>query len=65
MKRGKKKWHETCKYKWRLVKINADVNVKNWSIKEFVIKDLFGILVIMNVNVINPVMLVSARLWKL
>ena len=31
--------------------INADVNVKNELIKEYVIKDLFGILVIVNVNV--------------
>ena len=31
------------------------MNVKNWSTKEFVIKDLFGILA--NVNVINYVML--------
>ena len=61
-------WHERCKCKYRLdkvfvtinnagTKINVGVNVKNWLIKEFVIKDLFGILVIVNVNVINPVML--------
>ena len=31
--------------------INADVNVKNELIKEYVIKNLFGILVIVNVNV--------------
>ena len=35
------------------IMINADVNVKNWLTKEGVIKDLFGILVIGNVNVIN------------
>ena len=37
------------------IKINADVNVKNWSTKEYVIRNLFGILVI--VNVINHAML--------
>ena len=60
------KYHETYKCRCRLdasfsnnkqrwIKIKADVNVKNWSTKEFVIKDLFGILA--NVNVINYVML--------
>ena len=39
------------------MKINAGVNVKNWLIKVVVIKDLFGILVILNVNVINHMML--------
>ena len=37
--------------------INADVNVKNRLTKEYVIKDLFGILIIVNVNVINHAML--------
>ena len=37
------------------MKINADVNAKNWLRKVYVIKDLFGILAI--VNVINHVML--------
>ena len=37
------------------MKINADVNAKNT--KEYVIKDLIGILAIFNVNVINHVML--------
>ena len=32
--------------------INADVNAKNWLTKEYVIKDLLGIQVIVNVNVI-------------
>ena len=32
------------------IMINADVNVKNELIKECVIKDLFGILVIVSVN---------------
>ena len=37
--------------------INADVNAKNWLTKEFGINSLFGIRVIVNVNVINHVML--------
>ena len=40
-------------------KINANVNAKNGLIKVYVIKDLFGIQVIANVNVINHVILVS------
>ena len=36
--------------------INADVNV-NWLTKEYVIRNLFGILVIVNLNVINNVIL--------
>ena len=39
------------------MKTNAGVNVKNWLIKVYGIKDLFGILVIVNVNVINLVIL--------
>ena len=39
------------------IKINADVIVKNWLTKKYVIRNLFGILVIVNVNVINNVML--------
>ena len=39
------------------IMINADVNAKNWPIMEDVIKNLFGILVIM--NMINHVMLES------
>ena len=35
------------------MKINAGVNAKNWLIKELAIKDLFGILVIMSLNVIR------------
>ena len=46
-------WHETCTYKFRLdAMINADVNAKNWLAREYVIKYLFEILVIVNVNVI-------------
>ena len=61
------KWHKTCKCKCRLdasvimnkvgMRINSDVNAKNWLTKKDVIKDLFGILAIVNVNVIYPVML--------
>ena len=43
-------------------KINAGVNAKNWLIKVCAIKDLFGILVIVSVNVINRVILVSEYL---
>ena len=39
------------------MKINAGVNEMNSLIKEVVIKDLFRILVIVNVNAINHVML--------
>ena len=41
------------------IKINADVNVKNKLIREYVIKDLFGSLVIVGVNVIKCMMLVN------
>ena len=64
------KWYETCKCKCRL---NAGVfnNKQRWNndkcrreckelmIKVYVIKDIFGILVIENVNVVNHVILVS------
>ena len=39
------------------MKINADVNAKNWLTKEYVIKNLIRILAVVNVNVINHVML--------
>ena len=39
------------------MKINADVNAKNWLTKGYVIKDLIGILAIVNGSVINHVML--------
>ena len=39
--------------------INAGVNAKKWFIKAYAIKDLFGIVVIVSVNVINSVVLVS------
>ena len=44
------KWHETCKCKCRL-----DAS----EIKVYEIKDIFGILVTVNVNAINHVVLVS------
>ena len=39
--------------------INAGVNSKNWLIKGYAIKNLFGILVIVSANVINLMILVS------
>ena len=39
------------------MKINASVNLKNRLIKAVVIRDVFGILEIVNVSVINHVML--------
>ena len=45
--------------------INAGVNAKNWLIKAYAIKDLFRILVIVSVNVINPVVLVSILTIKI
>ena len=39
------------------IKINADMNAKNWFTKADVTKDLFGILEIVIVNVINLMML--------
>ena len=37
------------------IKINADVSVRNYLTKEGMVKNLFGILVFMNENVINHV----------
>ena len=39
------------------IMIKVDVNVNNWLTKEYGIKILFGIQIIVNVNVINHVML--------
>ena len=39
--------------------IKAGGTAKNWLIKAHAIKDLFGILVIVSANAINPVILVS------
>ena len=47
------------------IMINADVNVKNWLTKECVIKDLFVILVNVNVSVIKYVMLDSIKIMKI
>ena len=41
------------------IKTNLDVKVKNSLIKDYEIKDLFGILVIVSVNVTKLVMLVN------
>ena len=46
------------------IKINADVNVKNYLTKEYVIKDLFRIPVIVTVNVINYIMFESIQIIK-
>ena len=47
-----------CQEKLQIIKsigivINVAVNVKNWFKKVGIIKDLFGFLVIVNVNVVN------------
>ena len=47
------------------MKINADMNAKNWLIKVVVIKDLLRILVIVGVNVIKSVMLVGIYTIKI
>ena len=63
-------WHETCKCECKFwanfviinkvgIKVNADVNAKNQLIKVCVVKDLFGILVIVSVNVIKRMMLMN------
>ena len=44
--------------------INVDVNAKNSLTKVYVIKDLFEILAIVTVNLINYVMLVSIQTMK-
>ena len=70
------KWHETCNVNVDWIQafviinnvgmmINVDANVKNWLIKVYAIKDMLGILVIVNVNVINHVMLVSIWIMKI
>ena len=41
------------------MKINVCVNVNNYLIKKHAIKDIFGILVLVNVNVIKIVILVN------
>ena len=69
------KCHDTSKCKCRLDasvfnnkqrwnKHNADLNVKNRLIKEYGIKRLFGIQVIVSVNLLNHVILVSIQIMK-
>ena len=41
------------------IMINVDVNVKNWLLKVYAIKDMLGTLLIVSVNVIKHVILVS------
>ena len=45
------------------IKINVDVNLKNLLIKEYVIKDLFEIPVVVSVNVIKLV--ISVNIWTI
>ena len=45
--------------------INAYMNVRNWLTKEYVIWDLFVILIIVNLNVINHVMLKNIKIMKI
>ena len=47
------------------IMINADINPNNWLTKEHEINDLFGILVIVNINVINHVMLENIEVMKI
>ena len=47
------------------IMINADTNANNWLTKEHEINDLFGILVIVNINVINHVMLENIEVMKI
>ena len=46
------------------MKINAGANAKNSLTEEYVIKDLFGIQIIVNVNMINHVMLKNIQIIK-
>ena len=54
-------WHETCKCECRLDAIVCN-NKQRWNND---IQALFGILVIVNVNVINHVILVSIQIMKI
>ena len=47
------------------IKINVDVMGKNWFTKEYVIKDLFRIQVIVNVNVTNHKMLENIQIMRI
>ena len=46
------------------MKINAYVNAKNGLTKEYMKRDLFGILAIVNVNVMNDVILENIQIIK-
>ena len=73
---GHIEWHETCEYKCRL-DASACNSKQRWNedkcrceCKELIlkvhgIKDLFGIQVIANVNVVNCVILVSILTMKI
>ena len=47
------------------IMINVNVNAKNWLTEEDVKRDLHGILVIANVNVINHVMLENIYIMEI
>ena len=57
MKQERRLDASVCNNNHVAVQINADVNENNLLKKEYVIKDLFGILVILIVNVINYALL--------
>ena len=46
------------------IMINIDVNVKNWLIKVYAIKDMLRMLVIVSVNAVYHMMLVSISIMK-
>ena len=46
------------------MKVNAAMNANNWLTKRYVIKDLIGILAMVNVNVINHAMLENIQIIK-
>ena len=46
------------------MKVNANLNVRNSLTKEYVIKDLIGIIEIVNVNMINHVILENIQIVK-
>ena len=47
------------------IKINVDLNVNNQLVNEYVIKDLFGILVTVSVNLIKLMILVKIQTIKI
>ena len=47
------------------IMINADVNVNSWLTKKDVMKDLYGIQVIVNVNVINLLIFDNIKIVKI